>query len=65
MSSLPSISHHLFVAAVAHEQRPQAKPPPYPDQGSSDTQTSAVELPTPESNFDCDAVTPATLLIQT
>ena len=54
MSSLPFISHHLFVAAVERERRHHhAKPPPnQTDQESPAHQTISVELPAGDYNFD-------------
>jgi len=53
MSSLPFISHHLFVAAVERERRHQLEPPRnQPDQESSSSQTTAVQLPNSEINLD-------------
>ena len=54
MSSLPFISHHLFVAAVERERRDQLESPRnQPDQESSSSQTTAVQLPNSEISLDC------------
>jgi len=53
MSSLPFISHHLFVAAVDHERRHEVKPPRNPaDQESSAPPATVVELSAGQFNFD-------------
>jgi hypothetical protein len=55
MSSLPCISHHLFVAAVDHERRrDEVTPPRLPEaQQASATQSTAPEPPGRQINLDC------------
>jgi hypothetical protein len=53
MSSLPSISHHLFVAAVRHDSRGQPKPPQnQPTEKSYVHQIASADMPTGEFTGD-------------
>lgn len=68
MSSLPFISHHLFVAAVERERRPQLElPRNRPEQESASSQTTAVELPNGEISLDrvVDIMSGSTLVSET
>jgi hypothetical protein len=68
MSSLPFISHHLFVAAVererGHKLRPRAN---QPDHESSSPQTNTVELPSGDIDLDrvVDNVSGSPLMTET
>jgi hypothetical protein len=53
MSSLPFISHHLFVAAVERERRQLPKPPQNQNVRESEaSEIGCVEMPTGEFNLD-------------